>query len=201
MAYLPGMEPDSAAPHTGPLPPFWQALIEHAIADDIQRGTHPNRARADALRVVRAALYITSRPPVKRRRGRVRMSVSTRDLVWELYPGDAARGVLRTDRFAPTRRTLDRLDVFPQAVAGGVLFPVRRATWQAPDVLAAQSVAFDVTYPVDGGNGPAYDRTLMAEAGPEPRRFLAYLAAVFARWRREPVDLGTFASAVHAAAG
>ena len=34
-------------------------------------------------------------------------------------------------------------------------------------------------------------------AGPDPRRFLAYVTAVFAQWRREPVDLDDFADAVH----
>ena len=91
-------------------------------------------------------------------------------------------------------RALDRLDLYRRAVDGGVLFPIRRAQWQA----APDRVAFDVTYPVHGGNGAAYDRRLMTAAGPDPRRLLAYMAATFALDRDRPVDVDAFAAAVHA---
>ena len=191
LAYLPGMAPDW--PTYGPLPPFWADLLEHAISDARYYGAHPTRARADALRVVRLALYVTGRPPVRQRVGRQRVTTAARELAWALYPGDEARGVFRQDRLPALARTLDRLDLYRRTVAGGVLFPVRRAAWQADP----QAVAFDITYPPDGGSGPAYDRRLMAAAGPDPRRFLAYLAATFAHVRGSTVDLDAFTAAVH----
>ena len=191
LAYLPGMAPDWP-PH-GPLPPFWADLLEHAISDARYYGAHPTRARVDALRVVRLALYVTGRPPVRQRVGRQRVTTAARELAWALYPGDEARGVFRQDRLPALARTLDRLDLYRRTVAGGVLFPVRRAAWQADP----QAVAFDITYPPSGGSGPAYDRRLMAAAGPDPRRFLAYLSATFAHVRGSTIDLDAFTAAVH----
>ena len=196
LARLPGMDPEQAAAEL--LPPFWWDLIGHAMADPIHYGVDPRRARTDALRVPRIALYVAGRPLVQQRVGVRRVTVKTRELVWALYPGDRARGVLRRDRLAPVQRSLEQLDAYSRRVDGGVLFPIRRSRWQPADVIAGDAVKFDVTYPQRGGNGPAYDRELMAAAGPNPRHFLAYLTASFAMWRGAKVDLDDLARSVHA---
>ena len=196
LARLPGMDPAQVAAEL--LPPFWWDLVHHAMADPVHYGVDPRRARTDALRVPRIALYVAGLPLVRQRVGVLRVNVATRDLVHALYPGDRERRVLRTDRLAPVQRSLEQLDAYSRRVDGGVLFPIRRARWQSADVIAGQGVAFDVTYPERGGNGPAYDRELMAAAGPNPRHFLAYLAATFAMRRGASVDLNDFARSVHA---
>ena len=52
-----------------------------------------------------------------------------------------------------------------QLAAASTGAPLRRARWHSAEVIAGEGVAFDVTHPERGGNGPAYDRDLMAAAG------------------------------------
>ena len=196
LAYLPGMDPAQAAAEL--LPPFWLDLVEHAMRDPVHYGVDPRRARTDALRVPRIALYVAGLPRVKDRVGVQPVTVDTHELVWALYPADFARRVLRTERLAPVQRSIEQLDAYSRRVDDGVLFPIRRLRWQSADVIAEGAVKFAVTYPERGGNGPAYDRELMAAAGPSPRRFLAYLTACFAMWRGAEVDLDVLARSVHA---
>ena len=199
LAWLPGMDPEQAAAEL--LPPFWWDLIGHALAAPMSYRVDPRRARTDALRVPRIALYVAGLPLVQQRVGVLAVEVDTWELVWALYPGDRERGldgVKRTDRLAPVQRSIEQLDAYSRRVDGGVLFPIRRARWQSAAVIAGRKVKFDVTYPLRGGNGPAYDRGLMAAAGPNPRRFLAYLAAIFAMSRGASVDQDDLARSVHA---
>ena len=121
LAYLPGMGAAQAAAEL--LPPFWWDLVEHAMRDPVHYGVDPRRARTDALRVPRIALYVAGLPLVRDRVGVLRVNVATRDLVWALYPGDRERRVLRTDRLAPTQRSLEQLDAYSRRVDGGGALP------------------------------------------------------------------------------
>ena len=173
--------------------PFWDALARAMIERAQQWTRNPKRARYDGLRAARAALYIADRPHVRRRRGRVPVDVDLADLARELWPGTPAAP---SQHGAALDRTLTESDAYRVGVDGGLLFPVRRTLWTPPDAIARGAQRFDVTYGVRGGNGPAYDRWLMRDAGPEPRRFLAYLAYVSAVDRGGRVDLDALADAV-----
>ena len=195
---LPGMAP-SAWPADTVIYSFWHAMIEQVIERSLDNGRSPKRARPDGLRAVRAALYIADRPHVRRRRGRVPVDVDLRHLARHLWPGDARPGRAGTEaqRFRAQDRTLDAMGLFRFGVDGGLLFPFQRAAWTPPDVLARGQQRFTMHYGERGGNGAAYDRWLMREAGADPRRFLAYLAYVCAVDRSGRVDLDAFADAVH----
>ena len=171
-AHLPGLVPAMPSQYN-PVPHSWLSLLEQAGGD--------RRNRADAVRALRLAILITSRPRLRDRHGKQRVILPVRKLIEFLWPGD--RAISR--RLIPLQRTLytvDHWNITATDTKGHqrLLFPVRLATWQplpndARDVDT--ELHFNVTYPIKGSNGAIFDRGLMRAASHEVRALTYFVAS------------------------
>ena len=165
LAYLPGLAPPDATPR-GIVPASWLALI-----DGFSRAHGDPREWQRALRLL---IEVVSTPDPRERVGTVRVYL----------PVGGAAGIIarlwsdgRTREHYPALRRALGLAVSAALPASGghAYLPAQLDKWQRPDRLA-----FNVTYPRDGGNGATFDRAAFRRYGMHPRLFRVYLATVWA---------------------
>ena len=177
LAYIPGLAPADATPR-GIVPAAWLALM-----DGFSRAHDDPREWQRALRLL---IEVVSTPDPRERVGTVRVYL----------PVGGAAGIIarlwsdgRTREHYPALRRALGLAVSAALPASGghAYLPAQLDRWQRPDALA-----FNVTYPRDGGNGATFDRAAFRRYGMHPRLFRVYLAVVWAldsrRLRRRDGD-------------
>ena len=163
---LPGFEAPDATP-SGVVPASWLALI-----DGFSRA-HPDPR--EWQRALRLLIEVVSTPDPRERVGTVRVHLPVggpHGLIRRLWPNDSR--VREHD--AHLRRAAGLAATAALPASGGRLYvPVQFALFQRHDVLA-----FNVTYPLKGGNGATFDRDAFRRYGMHPHTFRVYLAAVWA---------------------
>ena len=165
LAYIPGLAPPDSTPG-GIMPASWLALI-----DGFSRAHDDPREWQRGLRLL---IEVVSTPDPLVRVGTVSVPlrvVGADGIIARLWSDGRTR-----EHYPALRRALGlAVSAALPASDGHAYLPAQLDRWQRPDALA-----FNVTYPRDGGNGATFDRAAFRRYGVHPHLFRVYLAVVWA---------------------